>query len=86
MLTPAILHTRWRPAIPLGVPHATTKADVYGIYGIPNGATVYVNIEHVLTSPFSQASFHLTPRNLTVFWSRTQIYSTIRRLSIRLGS
>ena len=85
MLTPAVVH-RWRPAIPLGVPHATTKADVYNVYNIPKGATVYVNIEHVLTSPFSQSSFHLTPRNLTVFWLRTQIYSTTRRLSILLDS
>jgi cytochrome P450 len=56
MLTLAIVRTtRWRPAVPLGIPHATTKADVYDVYGIPKGATVYVNIEYVLASSFSQA-------------------------------
>jgi len=37
--------TRWRPVAPLGVPHATTKADVYDGYDIPKGATVYGNID-----------------------------------------
>lgn len=47
-----IVRTRWRPAVPLGIPHATTKADVYDAYDIPKGATVYANIEYVLTSSF----------------------------------
>ena len=58
MMTLAIVRTRWRPAAPLGIPHATSKADVYGAYDIPKGATVYANIEYVLTrtsSSFSQA-------------------------------
>jgi hypothetical protein len=46
-LTLAIGCTRWRPAVPLGIPHATTKADVYDVYDIPKGATVYANIEYV---------------------------------------
>lgn len=54
MLTLAIVRTRWRPAVPLGIPHATSKADVYDIYHIPKGATIYVNIEYVLTSSSSQ--------------------------------
>ena len=64
MLTLAIVRTtRWRPAVPLGIPHATTKADVYDVYDIPKGATVYANIEYVLTSSFSQAPcHHLMPR------------------------
>lgn len=60
MLTEAIVRTRWRPAVPVSIPHATTKADVYGVYDIPKGATVYANIEYVLTSSFSQAPCHLT--------------------------
>jgi cytochrome P450 len=59
-LTSAITRTRWRPIVPLGVPHATTKADEYDGYDIPKGATVYCNIEYVSTS-FSQALCHLTP-------------------------
>jgi hypothetical protein len=58
MLTVAIVRTRWRPAVPLGIPHATTKADVYDAYDIPKGATVYANIEYVLSSSFSQTLCH----------------------------
>ncbi len=57
MLTAMIARTRWRPVLPLGIPHATTRADVYDVYNIPKGATVYVNIEYVLTSSFNQAPF-----------------------------
>ena len=46
----AITRTRWRPVAPLGIPHATTKADMYDGYYIPKGATIYGNIEYVLTS------------------------------------
>jgi cytochrome P450 len=28
---------RWRPAMPLGVAHATTKSDIYNGYFIPKG-------------------------------------------------
>jgi len=66
MLTLAITRVRWRPVIPLCIPHATTKADVYDEYDIPKGATVYVNIEFVLTSSFSQTLCHLTPRSHSV--------------------
>jgi cytochrome P450 len=45
---------RWRPVLPLGVPHATTKADVYDGFDIPKGATVFSNIEYVLTCRFGQ--------------------------------
>ena len=54
-----ITRARWHPVVPLGVPHATTKADVYGGYDIPKGATVFSNIEYVLTS-FQQDPCHLT--------------------------
>lgn len=46
----AIECTRWRPVVPLGVPHATAKADVYDGYDIPKGATVYSNIKFVSIS------------------------------------
>jgi len=39
------------PPVPLGVPHATTKADVYGGYDIPKGATVYSNIDFLVKDP-----------------------------------
>ncbi|KAJ7032490.1 cytochrome P450 [Mycena alexandri] len=35
---------RWRPALPLGVSHATTTEDIYEGYYIPKGATVISNI------------------------------------------
>ncbi|KAF8342432.1 cytochrome P450 [Amanita rubescens] len=34
---------RWRPVVPLGVPHATVKDDVYKGYYIPNGTLVMAN-------------------------------------------
>ncbi|KAI0274536.1 cytochrome P450 [Russula aff. rugulosa BPL654] len=43
--------TRWRPIVPLGVPHATTKADEYDGYDIPKGATVYGNIDVLVKEP-----------------------------------
>ncbi|KAJ7366634.1 cytochrome P450 [Mycena albidolilacea] len=35
---------RWRPIVPLGVPHATTKDDIYGGYFIPKGTTILANV------------------------------------------
>ncbi|KAF8139517.1 cytochrome P450 [Mycena galopus ATCC 62051] len=35
---------RWKPVLPLGLPHASTADDVYDGYFIPNGATVIGNI------------------------------------------
>ena len=40
---------RWRPAVPMAVPHATSKGDVYAGYDIPAGTTVYGNIEYVVS-------------------------------------
>ncbi|KAF7346377.1 O-methylsterigmatocystin oxidoreductase [Mycena sanguinolenta] len=35
---------RWRPALPLGVAHASSEDDIYRSYFIPKGATVLSNI------------------------------------------
>lgn len=43
--------TRWRPVVPLGVPHATTKADMYNGYNIPKGASVFSNIDVLVMDP-----------------------------------
>ncbi|KAG9316767.1 cytochrome P450 [Chiua virens] len=49
---------RWYPAVPLGLPHATTTEDVYNGTYIPKGVTVLVNIwglthdEEVFPAPF----------------------------------
>jgi len=34
---------RWRPVVPLCIPHAATSSDVYNGYYIPKGATVFAN-------------------------------------------
>lgn len=34
---------RWRPSLPLSIPHATTEDDTYGEYFIPAGTTVIMN-------------------------------------------
>ncbi|KAF8263089.1 cytochrome P450 [Lactarius quietus] len=43
--------TRWRPVLPLAIPHATSKGDVYAGYDIPAGTAVYGNIEALLNDP-----------------------------------
>jgi hypothetical protein len=52
---------RWRPVVPLAIPHATSKGDVYAGFDIPAGTTVYGNIEYV-NSQFipEQAPYQLT--------------------------
>ncbi|KAJ6585054.1 cytochrome P450 [Mycena capillaripes] len=35
---------RWKPVLPLGVPHATSEDDIYEGYFVPKGATVISNI------------------------------------------
>ncbi|KIM59169.1 hypothetical protein SCLCIDRAFT_1217951 [Scleroderma citrinum Foug A] len=35
---------RWYPVVPLGVPHATTKDDVFDGMYIPRGSTVIINV------------------------------------------
>ncbi|KAG0706787.1 cytochrome P450 [Suillus ampliporus] len=35
---------RWRPTVPIALPHATSTSDVYNGYYIPKGANVAVNI------------------------------------------
>jgi hypothetical protein len=61
VLTQAIALARWRPVLPLGVPHATTKADVYDGYDIVKGATVFGNIECVMNFSLNNFQNHLTP-------------------------
>lgn len=43
--------TRWRPVVPLAIPHATSKGDVYAGFDIPAGTTVYGNIEALVNDP-----------------------------------
>ncbi|KAH9976262.1 cytochrome P450 [Lactifluus volemus] len=42
---------RWRPVVPLGVPHASTKDDVYDGYFIPKGAIVIGNTWAIMHDP-----------------------------------
>ncbi|KAH9956418.1 cytochrome P450, partial [Russula dissimulans] len=42
---------RWRPPVPLAVPHATTKDDVYEGFFIPKGAQVVGNAWAILHDP-----------------------------------
>lgn len=41
---------RWRPPIPLGVPHAIIKDDTYKGYFIPKGSVVIANAWYVTIS------------------------------------
>jgi len=42
---------RWRPVVPMGVPHATTLDDVYKGFFIPKGSVVMVNLWAILHDP-----------------------------------
>ncbi|KAH9952755.1 cytochrome P450 [Russula dissimulans] len=42
---------RWRPALPLGFPHASTQDGVYKDFFIPKGATIIANAWGVLHDP-----------------------------------
>ncbi|KAI0319727.1 cytochrome P450 [Amylostereum chailletii] len=44
-------YIRYWPVVPVAVPHATTRADRYGHYEIPAGATVYGNIDAIVKDP-----------------------------------
>ncbi|KAH8986988.1 cytochrome P450 [Lactarius hatsudake] len=61
---------RWRPVLPLAIPHATNMGDVYAGYDIPAGTTVYGNIDALVKDP---------P------YSRTQRRSTLRGFSNRIA-
>ena len=43
ILTRTIAPKRWRPVVPLAIPRATSKGDVYAGYDIPAGTAVYGN-------------------------------------------
>lgn len=54
---------RWRPIVPLGVPHQTTKADVHEDFVIPDDTTVVINayrINHDETFYDSPSTFDPT--------------------------
>ncbi|PVH98954.1 cytochrome P450 [Periconia macrospinosa] len=42
---------RWRPGLPLSIPHATTQNDTYGTYFIPAGTTVLMNVWAIHHNP-----------------------------------
>ncbi|KAJ7680690.1 cytochrome P450 [Mycena polygramma] len=42
---------RWKPLVPLGLPHLLTKDDIYRDYHIPSGSIVMVNIWSILRDP-----------------------------------
>ena len=81
------LRIRWRPVVPLAIPHATSKGDFYAGYDIPEGAAVYGNIEYVITQSISRAdSIPIDSATLTVHLSTTPPSSKTRRRSILRGS
>ncbi|KAJ7656514.1 putative monooxygenase [Mycena polygramma] len=42
---------RWRPVLPLGIPHALRQDDVYEGLHLPKGAQVVANVWHMLHDP-----------------------------------
>ncbi|KAL0961325.1 hypothetical protein HGRIS_006283 [Hohenbuehelia grisea] len=58
---------RWRPAAPLGVPHAATEDDIYNGYLIPKGAMIFANIWGLCHDPvvFENPNDFIPERYLT---------------------
>ncbi|KAI0796112.1 cytochrome P450 [Abortiporus biennis] len=42
---------RWKPVVPLSLPHCATTDDVYNGMFIPKGATMIPNVRHILKNP-----------------------------------
>ncbi|KAJ3484292.1 hypothetical protein NLI96_g5749 [Meripilus lineatus] len=42
---------RWHPVAPLGVPHSSTKDDVYNGHFIPGGSLIIANMGRILSDP-----------------------------------
>jgi len=42
---------RWRPPLPLSIPHKSTAEDVYNGYRIPKGSIIYSNVAYMLNDP-----------------------------------
>ncbi|KAI0052213.1 cytochrome P450 [Auriscalpium vulgare] len=42
---------RWKPVLPLGLPHSTTEDDIYEGYFIPKGSIVLANLWAILHDP-----------------------------------
>ncbi|THH17243.1 hypothetical protein EW146_g3540 [Bondarzewia mesenterica] len=42
---------RWRPVVPLAVPHSVTRDDIYEGYDIPKGATILGSIYSMMKDP-----------------------------------
>jgi len=75
---------RWRPAIPLGFPHASTQDGVYNGFFIPKGATIIANAWAVLHDPelypepstFNPERFLSTPAEPTTTTTMPQTGAT----------
>jgi cytochrome P450 len=72
----------WQPVGPTGVPHCTTKDDVYRGYYIPKGAFVITNIWCVIYQPCLKLYIHLAS-GLCFIMSK---HSQSRTTSIRIDS
>ncbi|KAL4064490.1 cytochrome P450 [Scleroderma citrinum] len=56
---------RWRPVLPLGLPHATTTSDVFEGYYIPKGCIVLFNTWAMRTRGYSDPESFEPSRHLT---------------------
>ncbi|KAH7920542.1 cytochrome P450 [Leucogyrophana mollusca] len=52
---------RWYPAVPLGMPHATSTSDSYGGYYIPKGAVVMLNVWGMSRPSLDPDAAHFDP-------------------------
>ncbi|KIJ53468.1 hypothetical protein M422DRAFT_222108 [Sphaerobolus stellatus SS14] len=86
---------RWRPVVPIGLPHAVTQDDTYGEFFIPKGSIIHHNTWKILHDAENvgprpgefEPERHLTPGvvkpNLNMYWGMGRRICPGRFLAIK---
>ena len=59
LIDPGTFLNRWKPIVPVGVPHSSTAEGTYEDMHIPNGSTVFANIAYVIRALYYSSTLTL---------------------------